>query len=195
MTKPFRLMGISAVLLMPFLVSISPSVADDAIQEVCSKGLYQEGDPVVQIVGRLGHLIEIVQGDGKVLYRAYRESRDQMGNVANKVSCAEDVRYFENLIVIRMGSQNDQLQAYGLNRNKSGKVVSLQQLIWNPRKSTIRTDVRRKAGAMILRATNGQNRNVKNTFCWTPGKFWSYASGGKAPCNKIYDDQRNIAVP
>ncbi len=195
MTKPFSLMGVSAVLLMPFLLSISPTVADDAIQEVCNKGLFKPGDPIVQIVGRLGHLIEIVQSDGQVLYRAYRESRDQMGNIANKVSCAEDVRYFENLIVIRMGSQNDQLQAYGLNRNKSGKVISLQQLIWNPRKSTIRTDIRRKAGVMVLRATNGQNRNVKNAFCWAPGKLWSYASGGNAQCNKIYDDQRNIAVP
>jgi hypothetical protein len=200
MKKLFGFLAASAVTLVSLFLSSSPSVADDAILEVCSKNLNKKAiDPIVQIVGRLGHLIEIAQGDGKVLYRAYSESRDQMGDGSNKISCSKDVRYYKNLIIIRMGAKNDQLQIYGINRNSSGKVTSLQQLIWNPRKSTIRTKVRIKAGVVRIRATNGRKGKLKNTFCWILGESWSYASkapakGGFAPCDKSYNDQRNIAV-
>jgi len=200
MRKLFGLLGASAVTLISLFLSSSPSVADDAILEVCNKKLNKKAvEPFVHIVGRLGHLIEIAQGDGKVLYRAYGESRDQMGNDANKVSCRKDVRYYKNLIIIRMGAKNDQVQIYGINRNKSGKATSLQQLIWNPRKSTVRTKVRIKAGIVRIRATNGHKGKLKNTFCWIPGESWSYAStapakGGFAPCDKSYNNQQNIAV-
>jgi len=188
------------VTLISLFLSSTLSVADDAILEVCNKKLNKKAvDPVVQIVGRLGHLIEIAQGDGRVLYRAYSESRDQMGNASNKISCRNDVRYYKNLIIIRMGAKNDQLQIYGINRNKSGKATSLQQLIWSPRKSTVSTKIRIKAGVVRIRATNGRKRKLKNTFCWIPGESWSYASMapakvGFAPCDKSYNNQRNIPV-
>lgn len=216
MRKIFRCLGVFAAALFFLSLSVPQSVAYETAQGVCTqepydkaaaklpwyakvKGFYKTVDPIVQIVGRLDHLVEIAQRDGRVLYRAYGESRSQMGFAANRVSCVEDVRYYENLIIVRMGSKNDQLQIYGINRYRSGKVASLQQLVWSPRKSTIKTDVSVDAGALTIRVTNGKNRKLKNTFCWTPGKSWTYASkvsptGGFGPCDKTFADQKNIAA-
>lgn len=216
MKKASELLGVIIIALVYFFVPNSRSFGYETAQGVCNqepydkaaanlpwyakvKGFYKTVDPIVQIVGRLDHLVEIAQRNGKVLYRAYGESRNQMGLVNNRLSCVEDVKYYKNLIIVRMGSKNDQLQMYGINRYRSGKVASLQQLVWSPRQSTIKTDVRVESGTVTIRVTNGKKRKLKTSFCWTPGKSWTYASqasatGGFGSCDKIFGDQKNIAV-
>ena len=215
MKKAYGLLGVLIVIISGVFVSVSRSFAYETLEGICNeepydkasanlswypkvKGFYKTVDPIVQIVGRLDHLVEIAQRDGKVLYRAYGESRNQMGLVNNRLSCVEDVKYYKNLIIVRMGSKNDQLQMYGINRYSSGKVASLQQLVWSPRKSTLSMAVRVDSGAITVRVTNGKNRKIKNTFCWTPGKSWTYASKAAAgefgSCDKTFGEQRNIAV-
>ncbi len=216
MKNAYGLLGVIIVVIVSTFVPVSRSFAYETVGGVCNeepydkasanlpwyakvKGFYKTVDPIVQIVGRLDHLVEIARRDGRVLYRAYGESRSQMGLVKSRLSCVEDVKYYKNLIIVRMGSKNDQLQMYGINRYRSGKVASLQQLVWSPRKSTVSMAVRVDSGAITVRVTNGKNRKLKNTFCWTPGKSWTYASkasatGGFGSCDKIFGDQKIIAV-
>jgi hypothetical protein len=106
--------------------TLGTAFADEPVHQVCGTN----GGAQIKIVGNLGDLVE-VWDRGQRLYNAYDESRDQMGGKGG-LDC-DDVHISGNIIAIRMGWQNDLLQAYFLRRNGRGDVDRLQQLVWNER--------------------------------------------------------------
>ena len=206
------------------LTAVQESLADEPLRDTCTgqKYLdahntgkveyvwiadrlvtYHSADPIVRIVGRLGDLIEVIDREtGLPLYRAYSESRDQMGGADGEISCLQDVRYFKRLgdvIYIRMGHNDDLLQAYGIIRDDNRKVVSLVQLLWNPMDSELSITEDIAGNQLVLKIINGHNRDLKYTICWdTVSHVWLSGETGRAgkflPCTVEMAGQRSVEL-
>ena len=154
-----------------FYLQITPALAAEPVKHVCSSG---NQNPYVRIVGQRGDLVEIVKTDNSVMYKAYVESRDQMGNARGALNC-EDVQYHGDMIVIRMGHENDLVQAYGIVYSNNNP-EKLHQMIWNPHDSRVDISHKKYFGGHILEIVNGHKRDLKYTFCWIKEQGWTTAS-------------------
>jgi hypothetical protein len=112
----------------------------------------------IKIVGNLGDLVE-VWDKGQRLYNSYDESRDQMGGHGG-LDC-DDVKISGNIIAIRMGWQDDLLQAYFIRRNGRGDVDQLQQLIWNERDGVKNPSINGSDVLMLY----GRNQDTRVRLC------------------------------
>jgi len=132
--------------------TLGSAFADEPVHQTCGAN----GGVQIKIVGNLGDLVE-VWDKGQRLYNSYAESRDQMGGQGG-LDC-DDVKISGNIIAIRMGWQNDLLQAYFLRRN--GDVDQLQQLIWNERDGVKNPSIDGSDVLMLY----GRNQDTRVRLC------------------------------
>lgn len=150
----------------------------------------------VRFVGIGGDLIEIHDVENGVHYKAYEESRAEMGGKSgwNLLNCADDVRSTSNTVAIRTGRNKDYIQLYGIERRPNGQ-VQFHQLRQLYRDGRVDLTVGTNAGMESVMTLLGRKRDRFHRYCWD-GQKWHISvspnafTGGWLDCSGLINTEQ-----
>jgi len=167
------------------LAVLSPASGQTSCDCTTSAGI------TVRIVDGNRDKYELYDQDGSLVYSAHVEAFAK--NDGHPFQCS-DVISTSNLVSIKVGRAGDGLHVYGLQRGADNKILTLRQLIYNPRESLQehRTGVVPSGGPDNVGVMFGRLSDVRMSICWGPAGWTvdavpNFRHGRYVPCNTNFN--------